>query len=470
MSKAIVIGSGPGAAFVVRNLIDIEEIVIIEKGDFNGKLENFTSNLKCNIGSSNSFKQAESIGGASNYWGGGFVRYDRIDFNEAKRENFNSWPIQAKELDDYYRKALDICGIPHKNKVNPILPSLKPQLLIQQKKPFNVQALLKVPNVTIFKNYEAIRFNSVEENKIDSVTVKDIKNDKIVTLTADVYVLASGTVNNVRILHNTFSMFSKTIPNALGSSIGTHPKITLGIAKIPMEGSKNVFYSAGTNYSVWQQYGLPDEDLLKYNLPNHSIRFEPIIASKLSSISFKIAESILFLKILDPKGLLFGFLRMSVERLIQLVSALIPSNSYRVRLYLDQVEDTKIDCECSYVNEKELPNFCLRVEDVALKNLKVDHFCNKFFGLFHSDLGIKLDFKKIDIQKTTVVHSHFTGGCIMGCDPERSIVDENCQLHGIDNLFVAGPSVFATHSFCNPFLTIAAMSLRLGEFINEKYK
>ena len=84
MTRAIVIGSGPAAAFAVKNLCNLKEVLVIEKGSYNGKLKNLSKNLICNIGRSNSLKLAEIVGGASNYWGGGFIRYDKIDFNENK--------------------------------------------------------------------------------------------------------------------------------------------------------------------------------------------------------------------------------------------------------------------------------------------------------------------------------------------------------------------------------------------------
>jgi choline dehydrogenase-like flavoprotein len=41
------------------------------------------------------------------------------------------------------------------------------------------------------------------------------------------------------------------------------------------------------------------------------------------------------------------------------------------------------------------------------------------------------------------------------------VVDANCRLHALRNLYVAGSAVFATSSQANPTLTIVALALRL---------
>lgn len=51
----------------------------------------------------------------------------------------------------------------------------------------------------------------------------------------------------------------------------------------------------------------------------------------------------------------------------------------------------------------------------------------------------------------------------MGDDPRTSVVDRDCRVHTAPNLYIAGPSLFPTYGFANPFLTIAALSYRLAD-------
>lgn len=63
---------------------------------------------------------------------------------------------------------------------------------------------------------------------------------------------------------------------------------------------------------------------------------------------------------------------------------------------------------------------------------------------------------------------HIMGTCRMGHDPSLSVVDENCKAHELDNLYIAGSSVFPSSGTANPTLTIAALSARLGSHLIEE--
>jgi choline dehydrogenase-like flavoprotein len=52
-------------------------------------------------------------------------------------------------------------------------------------------------------------------------------------------------------------------------------------------------------------------------------------------------------------------------------------------------------------------------------------------------------------------------------DPRFGVVDRNCRVHGIVNLFIAGSSVFPTAGYANPTLTIVALSLRLADHLTR---
>jgi glucose dehydrogenase len=59
--------------------------------------------------------------------------------------------------------------------------------------------------------------------------------------------------------------------------------------------------------------------------------------------------------------------------------------------------------------------------------------------------------------------AHHIGTCRMSELPENGVVDRHCQVHGIDNLYVVGSSVFPTAGARQPTLTIAALALRLAD-------
>ncbi len=60
---------------------------------------------------------------------------------------------------------------------------------------------------------------------------------------------------------------------------------------------------------------------------------------------------------------------------------------------------------------------------------------------------------------------HEAGTLWMGDDPGTSVTDANCRLHGVKNVYVAGPALFPTSGSPNPMLTGIALARRLGDHL-----
>ena len=65
---------------------------------------------------------------------------------------------------------------------------------------------------------------------------------------------------------------------------------------------------------------------------------------------------------------------------------------------------------------------------------------------------------------------HHIGTTRMHHDPSLGVVNEDCRVHGVANLYVAGSSVFPTAGAANPTLTIVALALRLADHLKEELK
>ena len=63
--------------------------------------------------------------------------------------------------------------------------------------------------------------------------------------------------------------------------------------------------------------------------------------------------------------------------------------------------------------------------------------------------------------------SHQCGTLKFGADKNSSVLDINCRLHQVQNVFVADASFFPSCGAYNPSLTIAANALRISEFIKS---
>ncbi|UPV74207.1 GMC family oxidoreductase [Halorussus limi] len=63
---------------------------------------------------------------------------------------------------------------------------------------------------------------------------------------------------------------------------------------------------------------------------------------------------------------------------------------------------------------------------------------------------------------------HHMGTTRMGTDPAESVVNPRLRTHDLENLSIASSSVFRTSGALNPTLTIAALSLKAADHVDER--
>jgi choline dehydrogenase-like flavoprotein len=104
----------------------------------------------------------------------------------------------------------------------------------------------------------------------------------------------------------------------------------------------------------------------------------------------------------------------------------------------------------------------------ALGQLDEDTY-NQTTALFKTavnNLGGDVSFWPWDsVKPYLVVNGHHIGTTRMSSDPAQGVVDANLKVHTLDNMYVAGSSVFASTGISNPTFTIVALSIRLAEHL-----
>ena len=63
---------------------------------------------------------------------------------------------------------------------------------------------------------------------------------------------------------------------------------------------------------------------------------------------------------------------------------------------------------------------------------------------------------------------HHMGTARMHADPKQGVVDPNCKVHGLANLYVAGSDVYPTSGAANPTLTLVSLALRLSDHLKNR--
>jgi choline dehydrogenase-like flavoprotein len=73
-------------------------------------------------------------------------------------------------------------------------------------------------------------------------------------------------------------------------------------------------------------------------------------------------------------------------------------------------------------------------------------------------------------QRELIGGPHHMGTTRMSADPQHGVVDEHCRVHSVDNLYIAGSSVFTTGGYANPTFTLVALALRLADTLRERLR
>jgi choline dehydrogenase-like flavoprotein len=73
----------------------------------------------------------------------------------------------------------------------------------------------------------------------------------------------------------------------------------------------------------------------------------------------------------------------------------------------------------------------------------------------------------LDQMTGNTCHQH--GTARMGFDPAKSVLNEWCQSHDVENLFVLDGSGFPTATGVNPTLTMMANAWRCSDYIATYY-
>ena len=158
---------------------------------------------------------------------------------------------------------------------------------------------------------------------------------------------------------------------------------------------------------------------------------------------------------------------------------LSPKSSNRFHLFYQTEHvpdaDSRVILDPASTDEYGMPRIDVRIRFAEIDHRTVKTFVTLFknrveesgVGTFHLSEE-EQDFLSNPSASEFNSNSHNIGTTRMSDDPLFGVVDRNCRIHGIDNLYIAGSSIFPTSSHANPTLMIVAMALRLADHLKVK--
>jgi len=515
-TKVCIIGSGISAQLIIAHLKNTK-IIMVDSGKikYDEKIQNLNQVEEIGISfQKNRQNRIRQLGGSANLWANQLMllRKNIIAAREWVVKDF-SFPVDYNLMLEHYKDAIDIVykrqfknfdylQLEKENERNFFLEKefLKTNIFKfdnhfwpSKVEKFNYESDF-TKNILNSKNLKFIENFTATEMKINNETqaIENIKiesENKFCSIKADFFIFACGAIENARLLLNN-SKFSKILQNPnIGRYFMDHPRITLGEIKtnkkIPLSnllGIKHLNYDFRKSIRLSDKYQLEKKILdgyafldPKYNnddennfenflneikimlkikgvpkfkkiFTNFKKNFEQIYLKLSPQISSSKLNNILR-KVFERKNFSFSF----NEILVNYQSEQYPN--YESRVYLNKNKDhfdqnkITIDWKLTNIDYKTYDEFV-----IALKN--------------NLHLNPFLKFKEYKEKKITD-SSHHSGTTRMSLNRQDGVVDKNCKLHDIKNLFISGNSVFRTTGAANPGLTNMAMSLHIAKHIES---
>ncbi len=149
------------------------------------------------------------------------------------------------------------------------------------------------------------------------------------------------------------------------------------------------------------------------------------------------------------------------------------------------------NCYDLYYHAEQSPNPESRVtlanepDRLGMRRLKVDlrfreqdiNSVVRAHRVLESELDLEQEVTRIKFKRQDI-HSHVReqacdgyhqiGTTRMAVHERDGVVNQNCRVHGVENLYVCSSSVFPTSGHANPTLTIVALAVRLANHISSR--
>jgi choline dehydrogenase-like flavoprotein len=470
------------------------------------------------------------FGGTTGTWGGRCVPFDPIDFEKRDYIADSGWPISYDEMAHYYPQAMSYCdagafdfsvGNSLKKNALPTIPGLadESEVLADRIERYSLPTdfgkryraqLARSANVTVLLNARCVSLHRQPgEQRIESASILDRSGIRR-TIQSQVFVLAVGGIEVPRIL-----MLSDPEGPGLGNQsdrlgrfYGCHFENTLG--RLIVERGALAFDFEKTLDGVYcrRKLQLTEQAQRHHRLLNSAFRLHfPSYSDAahgspvLSAIYLAKSSLIREYRAILQHGSEAAVQSPGSEHLRNVVLGLPTLGRFAFQwLFQRQLATRKLpytlvkNRDGSYpleFNAEQTPHASSRVtltdelDRDGLRRVHVDwRLCEddaqaaqRAFVLLrdvlkkHSWCRLEIDEPSLlpAIRRSVPLGGHHLGTARMANTLRDGVVDHNCALFELPNLFVASSAVFCTNSHANPTLTIVAFAIRLAEHLKKRH-
>lgn len=432
------------------------------------------------------------FGGTSGHWGGLCSQFDDLDFSKREWVPSSGWPINKDDLLPFYNHASQILDLPSPNfseeywrKKYQSLPMPLDSSVIQhkvyQKSPPTrfgekyKETIINADNIFLYTYANATELILTSDlNAIGSVITKNYTG-RTHTIKADVYICACSALQNARLLLASNRQVSEGIGNRydlVGRYFMEHLEIRT--SKLFLNHANPFKYYRWHN-NVSHEVKISDELQEKRQILNATMSFFPLEeeVNKKPNMSTWMYN--------DPRKSLQSYHKGSRSYIEGRARRIFLSGNFpSYEIYTRMEQTPNENSRLTLNNEKDslgMPKVDLHWQFTSLDK-KTLRESNLLLGqqLGGFEIG-RLKFNDFladeddpSMPDTISGGWHHIGTTKMNSDVKKGVVDKNCKVHSVNNLYIAGSSCFPTAGSVTPTLTVVAISLRLSNHIRMMYE
>lgn len=434
------------------------------------------------------------FGGTSGHWGGLCSPLDDIDFTTRDWIPDSGWPINKTDLDPFYKKATQILDLPSTEfslefwkKKNPeIVPMPLNEEVIQNKvyqrstptrfgQKFK-ECIINAKNIFLYtySNATELMFNN-DLNQIDQIEIKNYTGKKFM-VNAELVTIACSAIQNARLLLASNRQFETGAGNQndlVGRYFMEHLEINTADLHLKTPNPLN-FYTWHKNISgefMASHKMQKDNRILHATMSLLPLEIESKIRPNIETWAYK-----------DPRKSSKNSTNTSTIAYKQgRLRRMFLSNNYSsygvyTRLEQSPNPNSRITLNDS-LDSLGVPKVNFHWAFTSLEKISIRK-TNILLGQQIGAAGMgRIQLKEFLLNEndntmpdTISGGWHHMGTTRMNNDPKKGVVDSNCKIHGIKNLFIAGSSCFPTAGAATPTLSVVAISLRLADHLKKVIK
>ena len=466
-SDVCIIGAGPAGITVALTLAKGGlHVVLLEAGG--REIDHRTQRLyEGEIAGQNyrplDVTRLRMLGGSTNHWEGYCRPLDRTDIEEAEGQG---WPIPYRELREYYEQAQRLCELPPfdyeadswANEFHlPLLDVRSTGVansVIHRSPPTRFgeryeDELVASGNIDVYLFANVVELVA-EQNRVSSVTIADF-DGTLRHVEAEQVVVAAGGIENARLLLAS----DQGRPGGLGNQ---HDLVGRYFAEHPHFGSGHLL--------------LPDESPIDFYLEESHV--DEAAVRGLFTLDPQIRRSHgigNIAALLQPsRDTMHGGQHTDAAKMLARTFSGHSGEHVRFQLIAEQRmrADNRIELTTSRDElgmRRARLRWNLADEDWRTLRIGMELFAG---GLSAAGIGPLHSPMHHGRGRVSVAWgNHHMGTTRMHEDPTQGVVDPQGRLHGLENVYVAGSSIFPTGGWANPTLTLVAIAVRLGEHLQE---